>query len=336
MGATDVKAIDFLSQFSNVEIRISYNTQHERLHAKSYLFLRNTGFHTGYIGSSNMSRSALTNGLEWNLKITQQEIPHIINKCRSTFETYWNDANFEAYNSELHREKLLAALSNGQRRTGEDSIARFFDIYPFPYQQEILDQLTYRRSLGENRNLIVAATGTGKTVMAAFDFKNFLQAKPQAKFLFVAHREEILRQARFTFRHVLKNNDFGELWFGGNEPGSLHHVFVSIQTLNNRIDSIQLAPDYYDYIIIDEVHHSAASSYQKLFQHFVPQLLLGLTATPERHDGSDITKYFGYAVSAEIRLAEALNRGLLCPFQYFGVTDQVDISRVTWRRGKYV
>ena len=336
MGATDVKAIDFLSRFSNVELRISYNTKHERLHAKSYLFIRNSGFHTGYIGSSNMSRSALTNGLEWNLKITQQEIPHIINKCRSTFETYWNDPNFELYDPQVHREKLVAALSSGQRSTEDDIISRFFDIYPFPYQQEILDQLAYRRTLGEHRNLIVAATGTGKTVMAAFDFKSFLKSNPQAKFLFVAHREEILRQARFTFRHVLRNNDFGELWFGGNEPKSINQAFVSIQTLNNRIEKLDIASDYYDYIIIDEVHHSAASSYQKLLEKFTPKLLVGLTATPERHDGSDISKYFGHTISAEIRLAEALNRGLLCPFQYFGVTDHVDISRVSWRRGRYV
>jgi superfamily II DNA or RNA helicase/PIN domain nuclease of toxin-antitoxin system len=336
MGATDVKAIDFLSRFSNVEIRISYNTKHERLHAKSYLFIRNSGFHTGYIGSSNMSRSALTNGLEWNLKITQQEIPHIITKCRSTFETYWNDSNFEVYNSELHREKLIEALSAGHHKTSEETISKFFDIYPFPYQQEILDQLAYRRSLGENRNLVVAATGTGKTVMAAFDFKRFVKTNPQANFLFVAHREEILRQARFTFRQVLRNNDFGELWYGGQEPKSIRHAFVSIQTLNNRIDNLTVAPDFYDYIIIDEVHHSAANSYQKLLQAFSPQLLVGLTATPERHDGSDISRYFGHNISAEIRLAEALNRGLLCPFQYFGVTDQVDISRVSWRRGRYV
>jgi superfamily II DNA or RNA helicase len=334
MGATDVKAIELLSQFSNVEIKISYNTRHERLHAKSYLFLRNSGFHTGYIGSSNMSRSALTNGLEWNLKITQQEIPHILTKCRSTFETYWNDPNFEVYTS-ASRQKLMDALQAGQHRPDDDRIATFFDIHPFPYQQEILDQLEYQRSQGEHRNLVVAATGTGKTVMAAFDFKRFLKANPQATFLFAAHREEILRQARYTFRQVLRQNDFGELWMGGQQPDSLRHVFVSIQTLNNRLDQLPVARDFYDYIVIDEVHHSAAVSYQKLLTAFEPKLLLGLTATPERHDGSDITQYFGHSISAEIRLPEALNRGLLCPFHYFGVTDQVDLSRVSWRRGRY-
>ena len=335
MGATDLRAIDFLSQFSNIEIKISYNTNQERLHAKSYLFLRESGFHTGYIGSSNMSRSALTNGLEWNLKITQQEIPHIINKCRSTFETYWNDKNFELYNQELHRDKLADALSNTASKGRNLEEAGFFDLYPFPFQQEILDQLSNCRNKGESRNLIVAATGTGKTVISAFDFKRYRKEKPDARFLFTAHRAEILNQARFTFRQVLKNNDFGDLWYSGQEPKSYHQLFVSIQTLNNRIDSLNLADDFYDFIIIDEVHHSAAPSYKKLLERFEPKILVGLSATPERLDGQDISAYFGNSISAEIRLPEALNRGLLCPFQYFGITDQVDISRVSWRRGRY-
>jgi superfamily II DNA or RNA helicase len=335
MGATDLKAIDFLSKFSNVEIKISFNTNQERLHAKSYLFMRNTGFHTAYIGSSNLSRSALTNGLEWNLKVTQQEIPHIISKCRSTFETYWNDVNFELYDPALHREKLQHALEKGKMKKSDDDISKFFDLSPFPFQQQILDQLQDCRDRGENKNLVVAATGTGKTVISAFDFKRFIKENPTARFLFVAHREEILRQACYTFRQVLKNNDFGELWFSGQTPKSYNHLFVSIQTMNNRIKEIQLAPDFYDYVVIDEVHHSAASSYQSLLNYFTPKILLGLTATPERHDGEDISKYFGHAISAEIRLPDALNQKLLCPFQYFGISEHLDISRVSWRRGRY-
>ena len=335
MGATDLKAVDFLSEFSNVEIKISFNTNQERLHAKSYLFMRNSGFHTAYIGSSNLSRSALTNGLEWNLKVTQQEIPHIIAKCKNTFDTYWNDANFELYVPELHRDKLKQALDKGKIKKSEDEVSTFFDINPFPFQQQILDQLSQCRERGEMKNLVVAATGTGKTVISAFDFKRFLRARPTANFLFVAHREEILRQARYTFRQVLKNPDFGELWFNGENPDTYNQLFVSIQTLNNRISSLTLSVDFFDYIIIDEVHHSAASSYQKLLSYFTPNILLGLTATPERHDGENVTKYFGHSLSAEIRLPDALNQKLLCPFQYFGISDETDISRVTWRRGRY-
>jgi HKD family nuclease len=204
MGATDLKAIDFLSGFSNVEIKISFNTHQERLHAKSYLFMRETGFHTAYIGSSNLSRSALTSGLEWNLKVTQQEIPHIISKCRSTFETYWNDSNFELYQPQLHRDKLQIALERGRNPKKIDEFAGYFDLTPFPFQQQILDQLEQCRCRGERRNLLVSATGTGKTVIAAFDFKKYLKAMPTANFIFVAHREEILKQARYTFRQVLK------------------------------------------------------------------------------------------------------------------------------------
>lgn len=335
MGATDLKAIDFLSTFSNVEIKISFNTGNERLHAKSYLFIRDSGFHTAYIGSSNLSRSALTHGLEWNVKVTQQEIPHIITKCKNTFETYWNDVNFETYISGKHRDKLIAALDRGKIRKENDDITKFFDLSPFPFQQQILDQLEQCRQRGDQKNLVVAATGTGKTVISAFDFKRFQKQHPTAKFLFVAHREEILRQSQYTFRQVLKNNDFGQLWFSGETPSDYSILFVSIQTLNNRIEKLKLKKNFYDYIIIDEVHHSAASSYQKLLSHFQPKILLGLTATPERHDGSDISKYFGNAISAELRLPEALNQKLLCPFQYFGISDQVDISSVSWRRGRY-
>ena len=335
MGATDIKAIDFLSGFSNVEIKISFNTNQERLHAKSYLFMRNSGFHTAYIGSSNLSRSALTNGLEWNVKVTQQEIPHIISKCKNTFDTYWNDTDFELYVPELHREKLQLALNKGKNIKIDDGFSTFFDITPFPYQQQILDQLAQCRERGEMKNLVVAATGTGKTVISAFDFKRFNKMNPKANFLFVAHREEILRQARFTFRQILKNPDFGELWFNGENPKEYNQLFVSIQTLNNRINNLPISQDFFDYIIIDEVHHSTAASYQKLLSHFDSKILLGLTATPERHDGTDVTKYFGHTLSAEIRLPDALNQKLLCPFQYFGITDETDISRVSWRKGRY-
>ena len=335
MGATDLKAIDFLSQFSNVEIKISFNTQQERLHAKTYIFKRESGFHTGYIGSSNLSRTALTNGLEWNLKITEQEIPHIIEKCIKTFETYWNDNDFVLYNNYEHREKLKAALQIQNKGRDQDSIEQFFDFTPFSFQQEILDQLEQCRQSGEHKNLIVAATGTGKTVMAAFDFKKYLKINPKARFLFVAHREEILKQSRYTFRHILRDNNFGELWFSKNEPAQYNQLFASINTLNNRIDDLKLNADYFDYIVIDEVHHSSAKSYQKLLSHFTPKLLIGLTATPERMDGEDITHYFGKSISAEIRLTEALNRRLLCPFQYFALSDNTDLSQITWSRGKY-
>lgn len=336
MGATDAKAVEYLASLTNTEVKLSYNTERERLHAKSYLFLRNTGFHTGYIGSSNLSHSALTNGLEWNLKITSQEIPHIINKSLSTFETYWASKEFELFNGDAKSiEKLNQALKQ-QRGDYEQSVTHFFDITPFPHQNEILEQLAVERNVHQRfRNLVVAATGTGKTLISAFDFARFVKTKPDATFLFVAHREEILKQARAAYCGVLRNGSFGELWVGGHTPEHYRQLFVSIQTLNNQLGQLNLTQDYYDYIVIDEVHHIAASSYRSVLAHFSPTLLLGLTATPERHDGGDILADFGGVIAAEIRLPEAINRRHLCPFQYFGIDDDTDLRNISWSRGRY-
>jgi len=336
MGATDAKAVEFLATLPNTEIKLSYNTQRERLHAKSYLFLRNTGFHTGYIGSSNLSHSALTSGLEWNLKITSQEIPHIIDKSLSTFETYWASNDFEVFDGETESKVKLNSALREARAGYSDTNAYFFDLKPFPHQQEILEQLAVERGLHQRfRNLVVAATGTGKTLISAFDFAHFLRNKPDAKFLFVAHRQEILKQAQASYRGVLRNSHFGELWVAGAKPEHYRQLFASIQTLNSQLADLSLSADYYDYIVIDEVHHIAASSYRAVLEYFTPKILLGLTATPERHDGSDILADFGGVIAAELRLPEAINRRHLCPFQYFAVDDDTDLRSISWSRGRY-
>ena len=335
MGATDAKAVEYLSSLPNTEIKVSYNVEHERLHAKAYLFLRNSGFHTGYIGSSNLSRSALTNGLEWNLKVTTQEIGHIIDKFQKTFETYWQDPEFECYEKGKDKEKLINSLKR-QSNQGVNQITTFFDLKPYPYQEEILSKLDSERIIhNRNKNLLVAATGTGKTVISAFDFKRFKNSNPNPKFLFVAHRKEILEQAQRTFQHVLRDSNFGELWVGGYEPQKYDQLFASVQTLNNRLKKLELGDDFFDYIIVDEVHHIKAESYRPILKRFSPQILLGLTATPERMDGGDITEDFYNKIAAEIRLPEALNRKLLSPFQYFALSDSIDLTTVNWRQGKY-
>lgn len=343
MGATDLKAVEALASLPNTEVKVSYNPDHERLHAKAYLFLRNSGFHTGYIGSSNLSRSALTNGLEWNMKITTREVPQIIEKFKKTFDTYWDDLEFELFDSEKDSDRLRRVLRHQQFRTvngsGEEvnRISAFFQLSPYPFQREILDQLETERTLHKRkRNLVVAATGTGKTVISAFDFKRFLTENPRARLLFIAHRKEILRQSRDTFRQVLQDANFGALWVDGLQPDRFETVFASVQTFNSQSERINHLPsDYYDFIIIDEVHHLTASSYRTVLKRFEPKILLGLTATPERMDGGDITEDFDQRIAAEIRLPEALNRKLLCPFQYFGVTDSVDLRDIPWRNGKY-
>lgn len=336
MGATDAKAVEYLASLPNTEVKLSYNTERERLHAKSYLFLRNTGYHTGYIGSSNLSYSALTNGLEWNLKITSQEIPHIINKSLNTFETYWASQDFEHFSGDAASSKKLKKALSQQRGDYESSSTYFFDLTPFPHQSDILEQLAVERSVHHRfRNLVVAATGTGKTLISAFDFARFIKARPEANFLFVAHREEILKQARSSYRGALRNGAFGELWVGGHTPEHYRQMFVSIQTISNQLSQLNLTSDFYDYIVIDEVHHIAATSYRKVLEHFSPSILLGLTATPERHDGDDILEDFGGVIAAEIRLPEAINRRHLCPFQYFGIDDDTDLRTIPWSRGRY-
>lgn len=338
VGATDAKCVEFLSKLKNTEVKVSYNTENERVHVKSYMFKRNTGFHTAYIGSSNLSKAALTKGLEWNVKLTNKEIPHVLDKAFKTFDTYWQSSDFETYVHEIHGDKLKVALKKGKFSGNQDSInLNVFDIKPYKFQEEILEKLEVERTVHHRyKNLVVAATGTGKTIISAFDFFRFRKVNPGAKLLFVAHREEILKQSLAVFRGILKDSNYGELWVGGLTPNQYDSVFASVQTLYNRISDITLSEDFYDFIIIDEVHHIAANSYRPILQKFKPIILLGLTATPERMDGADILEDFCDHIAAEIRLPEAMNQKLLCPFNYFGLTDTVDLSNLQWTRGRYV
>ena len=337
MGATDVKAIEELRQLPNTTIKVSYDTKRTRLHAKTYVFYRNTGFTTAYVGSSNLSNAAISSGLEWNVKVTKKDLPETIDKIAATFESYWNSSEFEYY-SEDQKDRLARAL-NAEKYFGSNNAEVYtMDITPYSYQQEILDKLEAERKVrGYTRNLVVAATGTGKTVISALDYKRFRKQnldKP-CRLLFVAHREEILKQSLYAFRAVLKDANFGEMFVGNYKPDSIDHLFISIQTFNSQDFTSKTAPEFYDYIIVDEFHHAAAPTYQKLLNYYLSGILLGLTATPERMDGKSILPYFNNRIAAEIRLPEAIDRKLLCPFQYFGVTDTVDLDNLKWSRGGY-
>lgn len=336
MGATDIKAVEELRELPNTEIKVSYDTKCTRLHAKTYVFYRNTDFTTAYIGSSNLSNAAISSGLEWNLKVTKKDLPETIDKIKATFESYWNSNEFEHYSEE--RKDHLALALKAERFSKNIEKSYTFDISPYTYQQEILDKLEAERLVhGHYRNLIVAATGTGKTVISAFDFKHYKkhnQTSP-CRLLFIAHREEILNQSIETFRGILKDANFGELFVGSHRPESIDHLFVSIQAFNSQEFIAKTSPDFYDFIIVDEFHHAAAPSYQELLNYYKPKILLGLTATPERMDGKNILEYFDNRIAAEIRLPEAIDRKLLCPFQYFGVTDIIDLNDLKWSRGGY-
>lgn len=337
MGATDVKAIEALSQLPNTEIKISYDTKRTRLHAKTYIFHRDTGFTTAYIGSSNLTNVAISNGLEWNIKATKKDLPYTIDKVTATFESYWKSSEFEEYTPD-DNERFAAAIRAERRQSQYRDVSHLFHVHPYPYQEEILDKLLAERELhNRNRNLVVAATGTGKTVISAFDYRRYAEKHPGRlnRLLFIAHRKEILEQSMDCFRGVLRDENFGELMVASQRPARLEHLFLSIQTFNSQFFHMQTTPDFYDFIVIDEFHHAQAKSYQKLLSYYEPKILLGLTATPERMDGKDVTAYFDNRIAAEIRLPEAIERRLLCPFFYYGVTDSVDLDTLKWANGGY-
>lgn len=338
MGASDPAAIEWLARRENVQIKISYDTERTRLHAKAYYFHRDTGFSTAYIGSANMSRPAMTSGLEWTVKVTNQDMPHVLERFSAEFEAYWHHKEFVTFTVE-DTPKFQQAIQRARNPAGATSDGpRFFaDLTPHPFQEKVLEALSAARDGGFHRNLVVAATGTGKTVMAAFDYQRFRkQFHDSSRLLFVVHRKEILRQARDCFRVVLRDFNFGEMLVDGERPKEWQAVFASVQTLSSNQPWKSLGEDHFDYLIVDEAHHGIANSYRPLFECLSPKILLGLSATPERMDGSSILADFDNRFAAEIRLPEALEEKLLCPFHYFGVTDPVSTSDdLFWKNGKY-
>ena len=339
MGATDPNALDRLVRDFGADVKISYDSQRTRLHAKAWMFRRATSFDTAYVGSSNLSRAALLDGVEWNVRLSRMGTPALLEKFRATFDTYWNDPSFELYDPDQDRDRLDDALAEASGQRMHDRVTLTLsglEVRPFPYQQTMLDALDVERRVHDHhRNLVVAATGTGKTVVAALDFRRLSDGTHERpSLLFVAHRREILEQSLRTYREVLGDANFGELYVGGTRPDRWRHVFASVQSLTaygvDRID-----PLAYDVVVIDEFHHAEASTYRRLLDHLKPRELLGLTATPERTDGLDVRSFFQGRTAAELRLWDALGADLLCPFHYFAVADGTDLRRVGWSRGRY-
>lgn len=336
MGATQKKALDRLVKLG-AEVRVSYDGTTTRLHAKSWLLRRNSGATTAYVGSSNLSKAAMIDGIEWNVRLSAREQSHIIDTISTTFENYWNDSEFEGYNPETDGDRLIAALQQAGKPASETVTLQFanIEVSPRQYQQEVLDQLQSDREIhGHWKNLVVMATGTGKTIVAGLDFRRLVESGKVKSLLFVAHRKEILEQSLVTFRTIMRDGSFGELLVDGNRPTDWTHVFGSVQSIKN-LDTEKFPPDAFDMIIVDEFHHAAASTYESLLNYFKPKVLLGLTATPERTDGQSVLHWFENGISAELRLWEAIDRQILSPFQYFGINDNVDLEAagVSWRRG---
>jgi superfamily II DNA or RNA helicase/HKD family nuclease len=326
-GSTEAAALDWLEALG-AEVRVSYDTASTRLHAKAWLFHRDSGFSTAYVGSSNLTHWAQATGLEWNVRISGARNRPIIEKVAAVFESYWEEADFEPYD----RARFAIAVDR-DRPKRERLLLSPTEIRPYPFQERLLELIELSRERGYSRNLLVAATGTGKTVMAALDYQRLRKRLPRARLLFVAHREEILTQSQATFAHALRDANFGELWVGGQRPADFDHVFASIQSLNaSGVDAIP--PDHFDVVIIDEFHHAAASSYRALLDHLEPVQLLGLTATPERSDGLPVLHWFDDRIAAELRLWDAIDQHRLTPFAYYGIADELDLREIPWRRGR--
>jgi superfamily II DNA or RNA helicase len=325
-GSTERKALDLLRD-AGAEVRVSYDVSSTRLHAKAWLFRRDGGISTAYIGSSNLTHSAQVTGMEWNVRVSSARNAGVIEKVEAVFDSYWESPDFVDYDPDEFDQR-----TNIGAAAGPTVYLSPVAVTPQPFQAHMLEQLAVARQRGHHRNLLVSATGTGKTVMAALDYARLRSELPRARLLFVAHRAEILDQSQATFCHVLRDPNFGEQWIGGARPQRFEHVFASVQSLN-AADLDHLAADQFDVVIVDEFHHAAAPSYERLLRHLEPTELLGLTATPERADGLPVLDWFDGRIAAELRLWDAIDQHYLTPFAYYGLHDGLDLREVPWRRG---
>ncbi len=324
-NSTQVEALEALTN-AGADVRVSYDQTTTRLHAKAWIFNRARGQSTAYVGSSNLTHSAMVPGLEWNVRLSSSRNPDVIAKMSAVFETYWASGDFEPFEADQFRERTARP---DDRPT---SAIPPTDLTLRPFQERMLERIAVARAHGHHRNLLVAATGTGKTVMAAVDYRNLTRTLPRARLLFVAHRREILEQSLLTFRHALHDASFGELWVGSERPRDFEHVFASVQSLTaSGVDAID--PSHFDVVVIDEFHHAAAPTYRALLERLQPMELLGLTATPERTDGFAVQDFFDGRIAAELRVWDAIDQQYLVPFAYYGIHDGLDLREVPFRRG---
>lgn len=317
-----------------VDLRF-YNEKNRSFHPKSYMF-HYKDYSTIYIGSSNISKSALTSGIEWNYRFSSKTDSHNYEKFYNTFLDLFehhsiviDDDELKRYSKNWHRPAVSKDLDRYDLQDDEttNNIALF---EPRGAQIEALCALENTRAEGAGRALVQAATGVGKTYLAAFDSKDY------ERVLFVAHREEILKQAAQSFKNVRNSDDYG-FFDGESKCTDKSVIFASVATLGRSeyLNNKYFASDYFNYIVIDEFHHAVNDQYQRIVNYFKPQFLLGLTATPERMDGRNIYEICDYNVPYEISLKEAINKGMLVPFHYYGIFDDTDYSKLHIVRGRY-
>lgn len=311
LNFTEPKALKRLLKYKNVELKI---LSKEKFHAKGYFF-RKGNLWTLIIGSSNLTQTALTVNFEWNLKINSLEDGKITKDILNSFEEIFERLPKLDLEMIDNYEKIYK-LSKNYSKTQEKNQNSLFkkDIKPNFMQKEALENLKLLRE-SEDKGLLISATGTGKTYLSAFDVKN---VKPE-RMLFIAHRKTILKKAKYTFESIIKNKKMAV--YGEENIADADYIFAMVQTLNKKEHLERFPKNYFNYIIIDEVHHSGAKTYQSIINYFKPDFLLGMTATPERSDDFDIYRLFDHNIAYEIRLYDALRENLLCPFHYFGVSD---------------
>lgn len=335
LGITQPSALYLIKkEFGNkIDLRF-YNEKERSFHPKSYFFHYKNSSEI-YIGSSNISRSALTSGIEWNYKFSTNEDPDNFKEFYDTFVDLFTKHSIEIDDAELSRYAKNwhkpAVLKDLEHYDAEEEINVIPIFQPRGVQIEALYALDRCRQDGLAKALVQAATGIGKTYIAAFD------SVPYNRILFVAHREEILRQAAHTFRNVRGVNNCG--FFTGKEKDNNRPlIFASVATLGRieYLNETYFPTNYFDYIIIDEVHHAVNKQYMNIINYFTPKFLLGLTATPERLDNRDVYSIFDYNVPYEISLQDGINRGVLVPFHYYGIYDEIDYSTMQYVSGRYL
>ena len=346
LDATDpialVQLLDFEAQNGDIELRV-YETHRSKsaitslptsFHPKAYIFEHADTTGTAIIGSSNLSKSALSDGVEWNYRVISSRDEQGYEEARAAFERlFYHPATatltktwIEDY--KLRRKRTLPHIIDTEMTVVVPPVESIVVPTPHSIQIEALEALNRTREGGAEAGLVVLATGLGKTWLSAFDSVSF------GRVLFVAHREEILNQALETFRRVRPEDYLGR-YDGGSKHPDANVLFASIQTLGKQSHLDRFSPDHFDYIVVDEFHHASAATYRRLWRHFQPQFVLGLTATPERSDGADLLDLCDDNLVYRCDLAEGIRRNLLCPFDYFGVPDEVDYRNIPWRSSRF-
>ena len=319
---TQPKALKKLLEFKNIELKILSD---EKFHAKGYFF-RKGDIWTMIVGSSNLTQTALTVNFEWNLKINSLKDGKIATEILNNFYDVFNKIPALDMDSLLEYERVYN-LTKEYTKKKKQEIREYKEITPNIMQKQALENLNNLRNY-ERKGLLISATGTGKTYLSAFDVRN---ANPK-RVLFIAHRKTILRKAKETYENILRDKKI--VIYGEEDIDEADVVFAMIQTLSKENHMTKFSPDYFDYIVVDEVHHGGAKSYQSVLNYFIPKFLLGMTATPERGDNFDIYKLFDNNIAYEIRLHDALKEELLSPFHYFGISDiEIDGELINEKSG---